>query len=586
VPFTVTVDWGAGQTPSSFRFSAYDVNEEPGGPSNFVASHYYDDAGGSFPSTFAVSATILTDDGRSIESALTINGVRAPPTPIITSITSLVHVGDSVTASAIVNDPGENETFTYSWQALLPDGTVAHSGSGTNFTFPTDASDEAGLFASLQVTNAEGIAYPPIGDGVYVDPDFSLTCNYVDAHGSTEASVSVHLAIADISFVDVNGSTLSAIVPDEDIPSDLPPPTDSGSLAEVYQSLDLVEYRTQIAGLHSGQIQQVTVRSDAGDQYQDTMTDTASGSESALFGIVADNGGQALSSAQQSAIRSAFNVNALDADYLVAQVQTPKDNQQRKVAVAPQKEVFAFEGYGGFPKGWKEGNDNPPVLKNGFPATRGRTSDSQVVNWWRAAAKAAGPSVAWHYYSQDAAGVTAAEQQIKAIATMPHGGVYDTITILGYSNGGDAALEVAAWLKTQSITVDLAITCDPVPKSVNILTHPWSVGGAMTTACPTNVTNWYNFYQQFDTDSLRAVNWLHIPGGLPTNIWGRTVTGATANTQIVPNDFQADPLIGGIPIGAATTQAHVLIPMLSVVQKKITDEIKGLPQSKGSFSPP
>ena len=70
---------------------------------------------------------------------------------------------------------------------------------------------------------------------------------------------------------------------------DLPPPTDGTSLADAYQSLDSVEYKTQIAGLNSGQIQQVTVTSDAGDQYQDAMTDTGSG---CAIGLVCGVGGQ------------------------------------------------------------------------------------------------------------------------------------------------------------------------------------------------------------------------------------------------------------------------------------------------------
>ena len=222
--------------------------------------------------------------------------------------------------------------------------------------------------------------------------------------------------------------------------------------------------------------------------------------------------------------------------------------------MATQKEVFAFEGLGGFPLWFKPGSDYSPTDKGFLNWT---LSSPQVLNYWRAAAIAgatpgtvtpANPNgdVAWHYYSQD--DVTAAEAQIEKIATVNHGTpaapAYDTITILGYSNGGAAALEVADWLNTKSkqnpqpITVDLAITCDPVPRPVPADFLPfakssWSLGGPMPTAAPKNVTNWYNFYQNFDTDSIAAANLLNVPGGLPRRIWGRTVTGATTNTEVI-----------------------------------------------------
>ena len=154
------------------------------------------------------------------------------------------------------------------------------------------------------------------------------------------------------------------------------------------------------------------------------------------------------------------------------------------------KEVFAFEGRGGFPALFKQGHDYSPTDQG---LLNRNVSPAQVLKYWRAAAIAAAApgtvtptdptgNIAWHYYSQD--GVGDAEKQIAAIATAKHTGVYDTITILGFSNGGDAALEVATWLKTKHITVDLAITCDPVPKPVFADFLPaadssWSVKGKM-----------------------------------------------------------------------------------------------------------
>ena len=116
--------------------------------------------------------------------------------------------------------------------------------------------------------------------GVYVEgcrpTRTSLTYELVGSGGDVVASTSVHMAIVDISLVDVNGNALSSLSYCEDLPtmlSELSPDVDY----DLYGSLQLDEYKTNIEGLHSDQIQQVTVTSDAGDEYQDALTDTAGG---------------------------------------------------------------------------------------------------------------------------------------------------------------------------------------------------------------------------------------------------------------------------------------------------------------------
>jgi hypothetical protein len=280
------------------------------------------------------------------------------------------------------------------------------------------------------------------------------------------------------------------------------------------------------------------------------------------------------------------------------------------------KEVFAFEGFCGWPTNtlvtgakvnWTEGSSDPPptdaqgqqvmlrgsVNVAGLPLAPG--SPSQVINYWYAPAIAgatpgtatpANPAgnVAWHYYSNDY--VKQAEKQIVNIAKQNHGGEYDTITILGWSYGGEAALEVASLLKADGIQVDLAITCDPVPMVPVIPPFPYSLGGVMPTAKPANVTDWYNFYQQFDTDSLRALNWFHIKPGIPTRVRGRSVTGAD-NTEFIqppPNNAPALPGQVIVPPGFAPATAHVGIPTLGLVTRTITAAIRLLPPSRKSFA--
>jgi hypothetical protein len=137
--------------------------------------HYYDDAGGTFASAFGPTVTVTTSDGRSVTYGMpAVQGVSPAPAVQI-SMPQLVDMGNSVTASAIVNDPGQYETFTYSWQAWLksPMGWTLRevtSGSSATINFPTDSSEPGDhVEADLQVTNAEGVT-TSVASSVFVDP--------------------------------------------------------------------------------------------------------------------------------------------------------------------------------------------------------------------------------------------------------------------------------------------------------------------------------------------------------------------------------------------------------------------------------
>ena len=175
-------------------------------------------------------------------------------------------------------------------------------------------------------------------EGLQADSDFSLTYQYLDTSGNSQASVSVHMVIADISVVGIDGATLSALQPNEDISADLSLPIDGASLADLYQSLESTEYRTLYAGLQSGQIAQVTVSSDAGDQYHDTLTDSTLGAESALWAVMADDNDEALGNATQSEIFSDLNVHSIgapgDGVITVAFTTEAGDSQTQKVPAA------------------------------------------------------------------------------------------------------------------------------------------------------------------------------------------------------------------------------------------------------------
>jgi hypothetical protein len=481
--------------------------------------------------------------------------------------------------------PGDNGTISLTFSASSSVRLFDSSGHELTAADLSTGVDGSGYLAGLATHNVDIYV-----EGLQADPDFSLTYGYVTGslgQGIVQGSASVHIAIANLQLVDASGNKLDFLPIDEDLQEML-----AGDPADVdapYGALTADEFKIAIDGLHGQQVNSLTIKSDAGGQYQDDFTDTDTGAESNLFADLLDDSGQSLGSDAQSQIRSDFGVNALgspeDGIVTVAfQTTGGKDAFAIRETTAASKEVFAFEGRGGFPVNWTEGgSDPPPTGTNGRQVMlSGKGSGSQVLNYWYTAAIAGATTgtitalnpagnVAWHYYSQDA--VSIAEKQILAIAKANHGSAYDTITILGYSNGGDAALAVAAWLKTQNVTVDLAITCDPVPIGLNPFSHVWNKGGAMPTARPTNVINWYNFYQNCDTSSLLG----------RFRIWGRTVTSANSNTFVSPATFNADPVLG--PLGqAAIDIAHICMPELTTVCTTITTDVKALPSSKKSFS--
>ena len=128
--FTVTVDWGQGDDPDSVTY--------PAGTTSFSLSHHYvdtDNAG--FPSSFGVVITVTSSDGRPpVTCNKTITGNDAPVATvnIAGGPTSIQGGGREVSVSAVVADPGENGSFTYSWSATDGNDTP-QTGSSPTFNF-------------------------------------------------------------------------------------------------------------------------------------------------------------------------------------------------------------------------------------------------------------------------------------------------------------------------------------------------------------------------------------------------------------------------------------------------------------------
>ena len=150
--------------------------------------------------------------------------------------------------------------------------------------------------------------------------------------------------------------------------------------------------------------------------------------------------------------------------------------------------VFAFEGLSGHP--------TQDLIK---------FSDSFVEKFWKPCVEAAGrakPKVVWHYYSEADRGVDAAAQDAIAIAKSrepdaPEGTCLHTIAILGFSNGGRAAIQLAERLQEANIWVDVGFSVDAIPKGAENL-PPLLFFPELFIRKPENVELWINFYQRTD----------------------------------------------------------------------------------------
>jgi len=120
----------------------------------------------------------------------------------------------------------------------------------------------------------------------------------------------------------------------------------------------------------------------------------------------------------------------------------------------------------------------------------GPLAAGQVGNSLRESAESAGLSVESHVYATDAGHSPevvhdAAEQVLSSVSEAESSGASaPTIVIYGYSNGGGAALQLAAELERSGVDVDLLVTVDA---AFGLWSDAWEVPG--------NVREAYNFYQ-------------------------------------------------------------------------------------------
>jgi hypothetical protein len=237
--------------------------------------------------------------------------------------------------------------------------TITLSGSGTsvrlydgdgNVLWDPSIGDDTKLTASLSGSSyLAGLANGDVTiyvEGLTVAPDFSLTYSFTAPTGSITppGSTSIHMAIADVGIVDIQGDPVSA-VPDGILPDDLVRSATSGDASSVYDAngaIEAYEFAPRVEGVRASEIQSLTLVSDAGGIYTANPTDAQfadglSGVQDRVFTILANSDGYgSLTSDQQQQIMSFYNVNTLANGGVVETIQTLKDKHERRICTGQQ----------------------------------------------------------------------------------------------------------------------------------------------------------------------------------------------------------------------------------------------------------
>ena len=164
------------------------------------------------------------------------------------------------------------------------------------------------------------------------------------------------------------------------------------------------------------------------------------------------------------------------------------------------------------------------------------------------------PKIVWHYYTEADRGVDAALKDARSIArtsdpNAPIGGCFHTIAILGYSNGGRAAIQLGERLQEENIRVEAGFTVDAIPKGAENL-PPLLFFPELFINKPANADLWINFYQRTD--------WV---------LRGHPVAGADEQRKV--------PELG--------SSGHTVIPGVDLVVNRLTTLMYDLPRWRSDW---
>ena len=177
-------------------------------------------------------------------------------------------------------------------------------------------------------------------------------------------------------------------------------------------------------------------------------------------------------------------------------------------------EVFAFEGLTGHP--------TDPV----------RLSYPFVQKAWLPVLRARFRSCTLHYHSESNQAVRAAVRQALAAGSDGSECAPARFVVLGYSNGGHAAIQFAHRLAQRGVVVALGFTADPVAKGLALFRPAREV-----LVRPPNAQRWVNFYQRTDRSSLARF----VP------VRGSPVAGADRNEKVDGLGAKAHVRLPGYP---------------------------------------
>jgi hypothetical protein len=107
--FVLVVDWGDGLT---------ETVPYPPGTTNFQQPHPYadDDPSGTPVDDYPISLTLLDSDGGSSQQVALATVHNVTPTVAIGADVA-VAVGETITFTAVISDPGLPDTFTWLWDS-------------------------------------------------------------------------------------------------------------------------------------------------------------------------------------------------------------------------------------------------------------------------------------------------------------------------------------------------------------------------------------------------------------------------------------------------------------------------------------
>ena len=213
--FSLTVNWGPNQTSDTISY--------PPGTTSFTLTHHYvDNASDPFVGPYPIVMTVTAGNGPAVSATKTIQGTDVPTPVYIEGGSGCIIPNQQVTLQAIVADPGEFGTYTYSWTATAVGGGDTQKGSNATFNFTPDES--AAYTVTLEATDPDKetfedaitIAGTGSGGGNGFTPDTpTVTIEETDPGQTVQAGNDAHFEIL-VSGNDPNHGTVNVYYTTQD----------------------------------------------------------------------------------------------------------------------------------------------------------------------------------------------------------------------------------------------------------------------------------------------------------------------------------------------------------------------------------